>query len=91
MLEKPPSIVIIDEAGNLLLDKNLSSTFDPLFITHYKNNFLISNYKNGKIAVFNKNFDNNYYIDVGDGFPTNATVMGDEVYISEEKGNRIFI
>ena len=87
----PPSIVILNEKGNLLFEKNLDSSFDPLSITRYKNCFLIPNYRNGKIAVFDENFNNHYYIEAGNGSPTDTTVIGDEVYISEEKGNRIFI
>ena len=86
----PPSIVILDESGNLLFDKDLGSNFDPLSITHYKNYFLIPNAKNGQIAVFDKNLNNHYHIEAGNGLPTYTTVIGDEVYISEENGNRIF-
>ena len=87
---KPPSVVILDENSNKLDEIIFDKNIDPLSISYFKKNFLIPNYKNGKIHVFNDKFEKIDLINLESTTPTNTTIINNTIYAVEENGNRIF-
>ena len=84
-----PGIVIYNENGDLITQKKLSDNFDPLAIIEYKTNYLVPNYIDGQIYLFDSLL-NNLGKFVGGGYsPTNLAIWNDRLYICEEKANRV--
>ena len=86
----PPSIVVLNEESKKIDEIIFDSSIDPLSINYFKNNFLLTNYKNGKIHVLNDQFETTNLISLESSSPTNTAIMNNKIYVVEESGNRIF-
>jgi hypothetical protein len=84
-----PAIVVYDITGNILKQRSFSDEFDPLSIIEYKSHYLVPNYVNGQIHIFNSSLKSINCFLAGGHSPTNLTIWGDQLFISEEKANRI--
>ena len=84
-----PGIVIYNKNGDLITQKKLSDNFDPLAIIEYKTNYLVPNYIDGQIYLFDNLLNNLGKFDGGGYSPTNLAIWNDRLYICEEKANRV--
>jgi len=84
-----PSLVIYDISGNIKKQKIFLDGFDPLSIYEYKSYFLIPNYIDGQIYIFDNALNNLDHFFGGGHYPTNLSIWKDSLFICEEKANRI--
>lgn len=84
-----PSIVIFDERGSLNSVHMLKKDFDPISLTLYNQWYIVPNYADGMIYVFDKNFNVHGSFFGGDRYPMSTVVYDKILFISEQDGNRI--
>jgi len=84
-----PSIVVFDERGSLNRVHMLNKDFDPISLTAYNQWYIIPNYVDGMIYIFDKKFNvlGNFF--GGDRYPMSTVVYDKKLFISEQDGNRI--
>jgi len=86
---KPPAIVLYDHDGQVRIERRLSDRFDPLAIAEFHKKYLVPNYRDGLIYIFDASFNVLGTICGGGNCPTNLAIRGDELYICEEGANRV--
>ena len=84
-----PGLVIYDTNGNVLKQRILSDEFDPLSIVEYQSHYLVPNYTDGKIYIFQSSLNNLDHFYGGGYDPTNLSIWNNMLFVSEEKANRI--
>ena len=86
-----PGLVIYDLNGNIKRQKILSNNFDPLSILEYQSYYLVPNYIDGRIYIFDNSLNYISDFDGGEYLPTNLLIWKNSIIISEEEANRISI
>jgi hypothetical protein len=84
-----PGLVIYDINGNIIKQIKFSDDFDPLSILEYQSHYLVPNYTDGQIYIFDNSLNDLDHFNCGDYFPTNLSRWNNLLFICEEKANRI--
>lgn len=85
----PPGLAVYFINGNVLFQRSLPDNFDPLSIVEYKSHYLVPNYNDGQIYLFDNSLNIMDHFFGGGYSPTNLSIWNNFLFISEEKANRI--
>ena len=84
-----PGLVVYDFDGHIIKQRIFSDEFDPLSILDYQSHYLVPNYTDGRIYLFDSSLNNLGHFNGGGHSPTNLSIWNNLLFICEEKANRI--
>jgi len=85
----PASVVFYNKEGSVISEYTLGENFDPLSLTEVGECYIIPNYSDGKLYVFDNDFNVRRNFSVGDCYPMSTAFYNNFLFVSEEDGNRI--
>lgn len=89
VLDRSKARVLVFDKNRKAKQYSLGNDFDPIALTVFDDKYIVPNYKDGLIYVFDEVFNRVKTIDAGDKYPMCVLVYKDNFFISEENGNRI--